>query len=156
MAEKLRCAGEAADVTEDLLEFLEAVDVLGRDPARRESPQGQAFLSDTARLISDAGVSLDKYVVDAARYARASSEWSGDEWYSLCKRRSRIEFVRELYRELAPVDWDVSFMDVDDLDHVLRSVGQREGGVDPARIPPGTPHSHWWWWYPQGSSAAGA
>ena len=60
---------------------------------------------------------------------------------------SKIEFVRELYRDVV-VDLGESFMDSDDLDIAVRAIGDDEGGLDPARIPPGTPRSHWWWWYP--------
>jgi len=140
-------------VTAELHEFLDAVEALGLDPARQKSSEGRAFLEETAPLISNARVSLGAYMEESARFARNRYWWSGDEWFSLCRSRSRIEFVRDLYRDLtpdlAPADWDLSFMDCEDLDITVRAAGDDEGGLDPSRIPPGMPRSHWWWWYPQ-------
>lgn len=149
LSETLRQAGDANCVTDDLVEFLGEVEKIGRDPAIRQSSETQTLLRETASLIANARVSLGAYVDETARLARAGVDWSGDQWRSLCKRRSAIEYVRELYRDIASVDWDVSFMDTDDLDIAIRGIGDDEGGLDAARIPSGTPASHWWWWYPQ-------
>jgi len=148
MTETLRRAGDDNDATADLREFLDAVEALGLDSARQQSPEGRAFLEETAPLLANARVSLGRYIEECSRFARAGNEWSGDEWFSLCKRRSKIEFVRELYRDVA-VDLGESFMDSEDLDITVRAAGDDEGGLDPSRIPPGMPRSHWWWWFPE-------
>lgn len=135
------------EVTDELLEFLGAVADLGRDPALAASPDAKAFLQDTAPLIRPRRVALHEYVATAERIAR--QEFHGDDWRRLCERRSTIELVRSFYRDLVDVDWDESFMDVSDLDHVMRGKGEEEGFLKPEQIPANTPRSHWWWWAPK-------
>jgi hypothetical protein len=142
----LQRASAENEVTEDLLAFFDAMADLGRDPTLVTSSDGRAFLHGTAPIVRSARVPLHEYVADTERMAR--QEFYDDEWRRLCERRTKIEFVRTLYRDLVDVDWDESFMDVFELDRVLRHKGDEEAFLKPDQIPPGTPSSHWWWWYP--------
>jgi hypothetical protein len=130
-----------------LLAFLDAVAALGRDAKRLESSEGRVFLHATAPFVRGARVELHEYVDDTERMAR--QEFYGDDWRRLCERRSTIEFVRTLYRDLVDVDWDETFMDVYELDRVLRNKGEDEGFLKPDQILAGTPTSQWWWWLPK-------
>lgn len=144
--EALHRAASERKVSDDLLAFLDALASYGRDPCQLDTDDGRAFLRQTAPLIRAARVSLHDYLDSAERLAR--QEFYGDEWRGAAERRSKLEFVRNFYRELTDVDWD-TFLDTEDLDRVLRGKGQDEGGLSPDQIPSGTPTSHWWWWHPR-------
>lgn len=103
-------------------------------------------------LVEDARVALGQYVSGVERFI--DQEFYGDEWYGVAERRSKIEFIRTLYRDLLDVDWE-SFLAIENIDHVLKQRGDIEGPVALERIPPGTPLSHWWWWYPKDPLAPG-
>jgi len=146
VAEALRRAANEPDVTDDLHAFLDALAAYGREPAQLATGDGRESLWQTAPLIQAARIPLHHYLDSAERFAR--QEFYGDDWRGAAERRSKLEFVRSLYLELTDVDWD-TFLDTEDLDHVLRGKGQDEGGLSPDQVPFGTPASHWWWWYPQ-------
>jgi hypothetical protein len=144
--EALRRAANEPMVSDDLNAFLEALAEYGRAPSQLATDDGRGFLRQTASLIQAARVPLHDYLDSAERFAR--QEFYGDEWRGAAERRSKLEFVRTLYRELTDVDWE-TFLDTEDLDHVLRGKGLDEGGLSSDQVPAGTPHSHWWWWYPK-------
>lgn len=144
--EALRAASSDTMVTDDLRTYLEIVAKTCRDPAAAGGHEFRQFIRDTAPLIEEARVPLGKYVRETERFI--AQEFYGDEWYGVAERRSQIEFARTLYKDLANISHS-AFMDVENLDHVLKQRGDQEGPVASERIPPGTPLSHWWWWYPK-------
>jgi len=144
--EALHRAANEPMVSDDLHAFLEALAGYGRDPAQLATHDGREFLRQTAPLIQAARVPSHDYLDSAERLAR--QEFHGDEWRGAAERRSKLEFIRNLYRDLTEVDWD-TFLDAEDLDRVLRGKGQDEGALSADQIRSGTPASHWWWWYPQ-------
>ncbi len=145
-AEALRRAANEPMASDELNAFLEALASYGRETSQLATDDGREFLRQTAPLIQAARVPLHDYLDSAERFTR--QEFYGDEWRGAVERRSKLEFVRALYRELTDVDWD-TFLDTGDLDHVLHGKGQDEGGLSSDQIPAGTPSSHWWWWYPR-------
>ncbi len=66
------------------------------------------------------------------------------EWLSICKLRSTIEALKELYRSYLPVE---EYLPLDEeLDERIRERGTIEGFVEPRITPSNFPDSHWWWW----------
>src|SRR5512140_990998 len=119
-AEALHRAVRERKVSDDLLAFLDVLAECGRDSSQLDTDDGREFLRQTAPLIRAARVPLHDYLDSAERFAR--QEFYGDEWRGAADRRSKLEFVRDLYRELTDVDWD-TFLDTEDLDHVLCGKG---------------------------------
>ena len=152
MNEPLAVAAAAIDravlsdhVTMDLDQFLEVLADLGRRQ-HSLSIDEEMFLRETSPLIRRARVPMRAAISDLEDHV--GQEFYGDEWFRAADRRSRIQFVRDLYRDRVDVDWS-TFMDVENVDYMMQKRGDEEGPVNPDRIPPGTPSSHWWWWYPK-------
>jgi len=70
-----------------------------------------------------------------------------DEWVGLCRERSFIQALKEMYRNTC-LEEHLSNIDTEDLNDHFRSVGDYEGYLAAEKIPVGIPHSHWWW-YPK-------
>ena len=68
------------------------------------------------------------------------------DWEDLCRLRSALEFLLQLFPEDAgSVRADVRPGAYDDL---IRRRSHDFGYLRPSEIPPGIPTSHWWWWAP--------
>ena len=106
----------------------------------------QQFLRETTPLLRKAYLPLGDYISTLERLV--GQELYGDDWFRICQRRSEIEFVQDLYKDLGEIEWNI-FLDVENVDYMLKRCGDEEGPVARERVPPGTPASHWWWWYPQ-------
>jgi hypothetical protein len=145
-AAALQRAIDDNEVTDDLRVYLANLAELGRGTEQPKSSDAQQFLKETAPLLRKAYLPLGDYISSLERYL--SQEFYGDEWFRIVQRRSELEFVRDLYKDVADVDWDV-FLDFENVDHMLKNAGNEEGPVAVDRVPLGTPPSHWWWWYPK-------
>lgn len=75
--------------------------------------------------------------------------FQNNEWFDACKRRSAIAFLCDMSNG-TPLEPIVCSLNVIELENRMMEVGEREGFLDPERIPKGMPKSHWWWWYPNG------
>jgi hypothetical protein len=69
-----------------------------------------------------------------------NSVWEADEWVRVCRERSAIAALNEIFG--SP---DSPLIDTAELDESIRAKGDDEGFLDPSRIPPGMPAEHWWW-----------
>lgn len=142
----LRSASTETTVTDDLRTYFDIMARICRDPHAAVSREFCEFIRETVPLIEAARVPLGKYMREAERFI--AQEFYSDEWYGVAERRSQIEFVRSLYTDIAKIAYS-AFMDVENIDDMLKQRGDQEGPVALERIPPGTPSSHWWWWYPK-------
>ncbi|MDP2058933.1 MAG: hypothetical protein Q8J97_04275 [Flavobacteriaceae bacterium] len=66
------------------------------------------------------------------------------EWLSICKLRSSIQALKELYDPYLPVD--VLMPQDEELDELISERGKIEGFVEPGVTPSNFPDNHWWWW----------
>ncbi|PKP25159.1 MAG: hypothetical protein CVU03_09105 [Bacteroidetes bacterium HGW-Bacteroidetes-2] len=66
------------------------------------------------------------------------------EWLSVCKLRSTLEALKELYLPYLPMG---ELMPTDEeLDQLISERGKIEGFVAPGITPSNFPDTHWWWW----------
>jgi hypothetical protein len=114
-------------------------------PEDRDTPEFRDYVRESSALIDEFQHRVQDYVRRTERQARPA--FQANEWEQICRRRSAIEFLRELSRG---TDYELRTLTLDTraLDDLLLDVGQREGYLDPDRIPAGVPPDHWWWWYP--------
>jgi hypothetical protein len=73
--------------------------------------------------------------------------FEANEWRDLCRRRSALAFLQEL-SEGTSYGLRALTIDLGELDELILDVGEREGYLDPDKVPEGVPGDHWWWWYP--------
>lgn len=144
-ADDLRLAIESDEAMAGFREFLDILADISRQPELLQCGDVQTFLRETAPLVRKARVPLGEAIADIERYV--GSEFYGDEWFQVCLRRSKLQSVKDLYNDLVEVNWD-TFLDFENVDYMLQQKGDHEGPVEPDRLPPGIPTSHWWWWYP--------
>jgi hypothetical protein len=143
----LERAAHQENVWPDLRLFVDTIRELADDPQRLRTPEAEQFLRSTAPRLSDASLALGSLIHEAE--GLVGQEFFGNEWLGVCERRTDIEWLRTLYRELLGEDIDF-LLDVESLDDMIRQKGEHEGGnVAPDRIPKSVPASHWWWWYPK-------
>jgi hypothetical protein len=112
----------------------------------RESPDVREFLNASATILPEFTGEFELYM--GATEDRLIGAWEGGEWELVCRRRSSLEFLVELYRNTDYEEYLHRF-GCADLDERLRQRGLEEGYLDPSRIPEGIPRSHWWYWYPE-------
>ena len=141
---------------EELVEdFMSATYELGRqtvqDPATKESAEFSDYKNQAAVILNDYTHRLQTYVQRTDSIFAVA--FQHDEWIAVCKRRSAIEFLREFSEGTSFELSSLSLVDTGDLDDNIMAVGENEGHLDPSKIPPGIPGSHWWWWYPDTSPA---
>ncbi len=121
--------------------------LLNRNPSLRQSPGLAAFVGPSAHLLRhEAIASLSAFIRCVENTLRDT--WYGDEWRSVCTRRSALEFLRELYSGTPFAEY-LAELDLTDLDEALRSRSVGEGYLTDGQIPAGIPVSHAWWWYPE-------
>jgi len=138
---------ERVDLTESFMSQLFDLGLaLGRDPQDRSSPEFERFLQESAALLPRAVGDLCLYVVRTENLFYGT--WEYDEWKQVCRRRSTLEFLWELYRETEFSEW-FEQIELEDLDNLLEERGKREGYLPVEDIPEGVPRAHWWWWHPE-------
>jgi hypothetical protein len=134
------------EATDDLRLFLHNLAELGRGLEKLGRGDVQDFLKETAPILRKAYLPLGDYISTLERLL--SQQFWGDDWFRIVERRSELEFLHDVYKDVTDIAWDV-FLDVENVDHMLKNAGGEEGPVATERVPPGTPFSHWWWWYPK-------
>jgi hypothetical protein len=77
--------------------------------------------------------------------------FQNDEWIDICTSRSAIAFLCAMSKGTSLEPY-VCSLNVFELEEEMMQVGEREGHLNPERIPKGIPESHWWWWYPDGQN----
>lgn len=117
---------------------------LERDPSHCTSPELRQFVDDSASALYDQSTALLFHPSNIVR--RFQETWYTDEWVQLCKVRSGLQYLIELYRDTQLIDF-LRSLEVDYVDDFIRSQGH-EGYLDDDKIPRSIPRSHWWWWYP--------
>jgi hypothetical protein len=156
------------DAAEHLLELLRRLDAAS-DPGERERLGDEVMLAvyhfgraletgeetdASARELAAASAPLVHRVTGPlGLFARRIPErfsygWQPEEWEDVCRARSALEFLLELYGPGETADWLRSQIEPDADDDLLRTRCPEEGLVPPAEVPPGIPRSHWWWWCP--------
>jgi hypothetical protein len=128
---------------------------LAGDPGRRESREVSAFIDETAPHLVRGFDSLGLFAMEIR--ARSQNDWSADphRWEELCRRRSAVEFLCELYRETALAEL---LPEIDNawLDEIMRETGVARGHFSREDVPAGMPPTHWWWWLPAAPSLGAA
>ena len=107
-----------------------------RDHAARTAAQMRRLFGQHARYLS----ALEATLFDLDRH---------EDWARVCRRRSVVEVVRDLYAD--PADDEAPFVGVADpepVDDLIRQLAERWGYLRDSEVPPGIPASHWWWWAP--------
>lgn len=127
--------------------FVERLYDVGRaleaHPELREGDEWRRFRDATApRLVANAGgVSRYAHALDARLHETFELP---DDWLIVCRRRSALAFVGELYGGTDLDEWR-SDIEPPDLDETLRYRCKTDGYVAPGDVPEGIPRSHWWW-----------
>jgi hypothetical protein len=112
-----------------------------------------AFVAASVPWIIACGPLFENYVFETMKIFYDT--WYEGEWVRACEARSRIEFLRDLYRGSPAEEALARWVEPSEIDDGFRQRGEFEGSLDPHEIPPGTPTSHWWWWYPRSPGHAG-
>lgn len=115
---------------------------------RRDEPQSEelerieAFLAASAPRLRGAMGDID-YALSNRLETALGASWEDQEWLGVCRLRSTMEALRELYGPHLPMD---ELMPQDDeLDALLREKGEDEAFQDPYETPITFPATHWWW-----------
>ena len=115
------------------------------DPILVDSTEYKQYIDLMVRTIKHKRHWLDLFILKTKNIFAVG--FQHDEWIDACKSRSAIAFLCDMSigTSLEPF---VCSLNVDELEDRMMKVGEREGFLDPERIPKGIPESHWWWWYP--------
>jgi hypothetical protein len=113
-------------------------------------PQFQNYLRESADLLTWITFDIGIFISEINQALREL--FYSDEWFGICRNRSAVEALRELYQntnlgEHLSVEPNLSDLDTRDLDGEIRLKGE-EGFLSQEQIPAGIPSSHWWWWLP--------
>jgi hypothetical protein len=103
-----------------------------------------AFLTRTAPDIETVAATFDADGGEAVRLFM-QQEFVGDDWVTLCLRRSHIEAFNDLYRPHMPA---AALIDTSELDDNIRNKARMEALPIPEQTPSDLPDSHWWWQLP--------
>jgi hypothetical protein len=146
-------AGADAQHRAETETFMNCVFVIGQalelQPQLSDAEPVISFLKETEAQLDNLLYPVSRYVVQTT-YILASS-WEAEEWVKVCRRRSAIEFFRQLFA----ISETNEYLDTEEVDELTRTRGQDEGYLKESSIPEGIPPSHWWWWYPNSPPAAG-
>jgi len=147
--EQLDSGFDGIDRDDALEQFLDGTFDLGvalhRAPDAVPPDELEAYRDRMAEIVDRFHHRVETYVNRTVRKFRPAFE--GDEWQQLCRRRSSVAFLQELSAG-TPYALRASSIDLSELDDLIIAVGEREGYLDPDKVPDGVPGEHWWWWYP--------
>lgn len=149
--ELLKNKNNREEMEESVRQFFGNLGRIGQGEIKLTDSEIKTFLSETSSLMNAASLTLHRYLF--ATEVMLTNEFYGDEWISVCKRRSNIEFLRNLYHDVFDPDWNF-FLNCENLDDMLQQKGDFEGRLPEDQIPEGIPTSHWWWWYPGSSGVS--
>lgn len=140
----------AADPATKVMELMEEVAVvyfaIRAEAALGKTREFKQFIADSTPFVARALPWIDRYFTPRIEQLLRTN-WYGDEWQVVCRMRSSLAALFELYPPAA-ISTEVQ-METDDTDELLRDRGSREGSGASMPAPPGTPRSHWWWWLPE-------
>ncbi|MCF8060262.1 MAG: hypothetical protein K9K67_13255 [Bacteriovoracaceae bacterium] len=86
---------------------------------------------------------IDFYISGAFKLqSYINQEFVGNQWTTMCLRRSHIEAFNELYGDFIGIK---KFIDTDELDQDIRDKAEYEALKMPDLKPKGLPEGHWWW-----------
>jgi hypothetical protein len=120
--------------------------LLHQQPALRTSAELKEFVQEGQNLLLAVVGSIRTYVRSIEN--KFYGPWVYDEWTWVAKRRSAIEFLRELFRDTSFEEF-LPFFNTEDIDRMFPNQQEIGGYLPVETIPEGTPPSHWWWWYPE-------
>jgi hypothetical protein len=129
--------------------ILELYLLMQQNPSIKSKPEVQDYLNQSASMMSESDLSIFHHfmrVLMGISRSLSSTFYKGDQWYSICWRRSALQAFDEIYRGTSYKEFVED--DYESLDEEIRQVGRMEGGGELERIPRYMPPSHWWWWYP--------
>ncbi len=121
------------------------------NPSLGETPEFRRYLDESAAQLTWLGLDITHFISKTEKILEDT--FYADEWITVCRNRSAIEALKELYQD---TNFGEHFdsLDTEDLDDQIQNVGSREGYLSENKIPAGIPHSHWWWWYPETPGAS--
>ncbi|WP_299150683.1 hypothetical protein [uncultured Tateyamaria sp.] len=101
----------------------------------------QDHLAQSAPSIETAWSAFD---VDGGEALRVwmQQELTGNDWITICQRRSNIEAFNDLFADHVADD---KLIDTEELDDDIRAKAEFEAMPNPDRTPSDLPASHWWW-----------
>lgn len=105
----------------------------------------EAFVAATTDGLNAVWTGVLSFAEDLEALARDT--FVADEWRQAVERRSALQFLLDAYAR-TPLAERFPYLEVDDLDELLRHRGQTEGFLRDEDIPDGVPESHWWWGLP--------
>jgi hypothetical protein len=101
------------------------------------------FLEKSAPKLKGVFIQLDKKISSQIEKIIGTTFYE-KEWLSVCKLRSTLEALKELYLPFLPMG---ELMPTDEeLDQLISERGKIEGFVEPGITPSNFPDTHWWWW----------
>lgn len=118
---------------------------LYQDTSLRSSTEMKHFTQEAQNLLLMAVPSILSYIGDTEDIFY--SPWEYDEWTRVSKRRSAIEFLREIFSNTSFGEF-LSIFNTDNIDKMFSSKEEQGGYLPVDVVPDGIPSSHWWWWYP--------
>lgn len=139
---------EAGTRSADVEAFLDALEgIAGADALERS-----AFVIGTGKQVHATREHWSEYLSELESFA-LDHEWDVGSWEAACTRRSKIQFLLDLYADHWTADDRLYYLDTDETDNALRQRGEHEGPASPEDVPHSVPTSHWWWWYPNDGPA---
>ncbi|MDY6784633.1 MAG: hypothetical protein SW833_19160 [Cyanobacteriota bacterium] len=112
--------------------------------------RGEPLLEQTLERVSSKLLLIDHSISQAIEqielFVASPDELEYESLEDGCLYRSAIEFFNELFPNPADGRYPWEPLNHEDLEEHLLFRANRIGPVDPKRIPPGIPSSHWWWW----------
>jgi hypothetical protein len=106
-----------------------------------------AFVIDTGRRVYAARDHWSEYLSALESFA-LDHEWVSGDWERACARRSKVQYLLDLYADYWTNDDRLYALDTEETDNALRQRGEHEGPASAQEVPRAVPASHWWWWYP--------
>jgi hypothetical protein len=112
---------------------------LGADINRWDDPRFTAFIEASSDIVETRWRYIGLYYIGKLR-TYLTSTWYGGEWVMVCRRRSALAALQEIYL----VSIGNSF-DTEELDEIIRRVGKTEAFFGDEERPSEIPEEHWWW-----------
>ena len=133
--------------------YFELYLLLRNNPNLKLDTKYKDFIAESQYFLKGLITELNHYIGEIEDRLRTT--FYDNEWEAIiCKRRSAVEAVKELYRGTSfeeiyeGDDPEALEFDTEDLDDSLEIQGGKRGGLKEEDIPREIPASHWWWWSP--------
>jgi hypothetical protein len=126
--------------------YLDLYLALKQEPMLFKNIKYQDYLNESSILLIGITFDIHRFIREIG-YTLESTFYD-DEWLGICRRRSGIEALEEMYANTCFAEYLPKFKD-EDLDYMIQGKGRYEGYLSDEEIPIGIPQFHWWWWYPE-------